>query len=260
LGWGCECAGILSRRRDIRGSESERAVICPASLIRPRVKTANEKRDKAAAWGTLCHYWKECGSVDMPGASKADVVCLSKKLVMSGIVRDDWWPTDGEHEVTFAVNLITEEVLRFRGAKTEGDTWKEQYYPVPAILTGTADWVATGKDGLVIIDDLKTGRWPVSAKDNKQLLSYALPMWLEAGKPLVGWRLRLSITQWERYPLGGLPTLRKWDCGGLEMAAHLQDLRYALANPGEANPHEDACKFCESKGDCAEYQESELNQ
>ncbi len=193
----------------------------------------------------------------MPGALAADIKCLQKKLVLSGIKRDEWWPPgQGEHEVTFALNLETLLLQWYQGSKTEGDTWKAAFYASPTWLTGTADWVLKAP-GFVAVDDLKTGRWPVEAQDNKQLLTYALPFWIAEGCP-ARYTVQNSITQWPRYPLDGLPKRNWGHATGLDMALHLEDLRWALAHPGEANPERENCMFCESKSFCSDYMMSDL--
>lgn len=188
----------------------------------------------------------------MEGASPPDITCFEKKLAHSGIIRDDWWPPgEGEHEITFAFHLRSGDVIWYEGSKSDGDKWKADYYSNPQWITGTADWISKVPGG-VGIDDLKTGRWPVSAQDNKQLLTYAMPFWMDAGQP-ARFNVRTSITQWPRYPLNGLPQRNFGRATGLDMAVHLADLRWALDHPGEANPTEDNCRFCESKNFCTAF-------
>jgi hypothetical protein len=226
-----------------------------------REREPSENRDKAANWGTLCHWWKETGRVNMPGASKSDIRCLTRKIEKSGIKRNDYWPAGkGEHEVTFAYNLRTLEVRWYRGPRKKADLWKEKLRANPEWMTGTVDWV--GNDGS--IDDLKTGNipplkadgtyaWPpLLAQGNHQLLSYAIPWWLEAGRP-IRYKRKLSITQWPRYPQDGLPVVRRGTAQGIELAAHLADLQWTLEHPNEANPDRETCRFCECKNNCAAF-------
>ncbi len=190
----------------------------------------------------------------MSGASKADVLCLEKKLLLSDIKRDEWWPTSegAAHETSFAFHIDTHVVKWFEGEKTEGDAWKATFYSKKKWVTGTCDWSWVHDSYYISIDDLKTGRWPVSAKDNKQLLTYAMPFWLKMGKPLKC-AIHLSITQWERYPLHGLPK-RNWArATGLDMLMHLQDLKHALENPQEASANKDNCRFCDAKNNCPTF-------
>ncbi len=185
----------------------------------------------------------------MKEAKPSDVKCLNKKLEMSGIKRDEWWkPGEGEHECAFAFHVITHEVRWYKGNKVAGDEWKASFYWDKQWISGTADW-GFAAPGIITIDDLKTGRWPVTAQDNKQLLTYAMPFWLGMGKPLKC-NVRTSITQWERYPLAGLPK-RNWGrANGLDMMIHLQDLKWSLEHPGEAYPEYELCRFCECKNNC----------
>jgi hypothetical protein len=212
---------------------------------------------RAADFGTLCHYWKETGDTEMPGADPRDIVCLEKKLLLSGIRREDWW-SGGEHEVTFAIHLETLEAMRYdeyvfacESTKTPADKvktrdqWKEGFAG-PEWLTGTIDYLYPDGRG----DDLKTGRWPVDPATSKQLRSYALLPWLEAGRPIKGWNKEWTITTWQKYRLDGLPTREGHVLTGFELADHLEDLRWAATHPEEVNPGEDACRFCDCKPVC----------
>ncbi len=186
----------------------------------------------------------------MPGASERDIATLEKKIFMSGIKRADWWPDELGHELTFAFHVRTGERRWFSGDKVGGDAWKEGYREHPLWITGTTDYY----DGVNWIDDLKTGSWPQEAEDNRQLLTYALPFWLERGRSYRD-DVVLTITQWPKYPLAGLPMRRTWLTDGVRLEEHLQDLIYALENPGEVNPTENGCRFCESQLHCKEYQD-----
>jgi hypothetical protein len=234
----------------LRASESDRATTCPASLVLPRAPESEkpESTRKAANWGTLCHHWKETDQTDPDWADPAETKCLEKKLVLSGIRREDYW-SGGEHEVTFAVELSTGEVMRFGdGGHLTRDEWKATF-PL-AWLTGTIDYLYPDGRG----DDLKTGRWPVDPALSKQLRSYALLPWLEAGRPL-RWEKEWTITTWERYPLAGLPRREGHLITGFELTEHLEELRWAVGHPEEARPTDDGCRFCMSKKYCNEYDE-----
>src|SRR4051812_46196736 len=118
----------------VRASESERAILCPASLVRPRNGPRSEKADKAAAYGTLVHSWKEDG--DTRGNKT-----LIKKLAAVSIDREKLWPTVGNiygHETTFSVHL---ETLQLRiwspeGSKYSSEHWKSRH-PRHRYLTGS---------------------------------------------------------------------------------------------------------------------------
>jgi hypothetical protein len=189
----------------------------------------------------------------MPKANPKDVLTLEKKLMLAGVSRDKWWPAkSGEHEVAFALNVYTQEIRWFRGDKAKGDKWKARYYPFPKWITGTADWKGADSTYLIIIDDLKTGAWPVEAENNKQLLTYALPFWVALGSPL-DCLIKLSITQWPKYPLAGKPKRNLGVATGLDLAQHLIDLKHALEHPEEMNPEKELCRFCDCRKNCPAF-------
>lgn len=229
----------------MRASESERGVTCPASLVLPRpVSAPREKTQRAADLGTLLHYWKETGSTEMPGADERDIETADKKVLLSGIDRTEWWH-DGEHEVAFAINLDTLAVRRYSQYKLDppvtADAWKKSWGP--RWLTGTIDYLRNDGGG----DDLKTGNWDVEAEGNKQLLSYALLTWAEAGCP-ARWEKWWSITAWKKYPLAALPK-RSWTLiTGMDLVDHLEDLRWAVDHPEEVRVIDTVCGNCGGLG------------
>lgn len=238
----------------MRASSTDRAIICPASLVRPQSGERSKASIKAADWGTLVHNWKETG--DTRGNKT-----LNKKLAASGIDRARLWPTIGDshgHETTFSICL---ETLQLRiwsssGSKYSRDHWKRRH-PKRSYLTGSIDWLSTvsRKDlpELPWVDDLKTGAWPISARTSAQLRSYALVPWVLSGCDTDVW---VSITQWPKYRLDCRPK-RNWHLlKSVDLAKHVQKLRWATSNTSKAIPTEDGCKFCLSKPNCKEYQEA----
>lgn len=242
----------------MRASSSDRNVVCPASLLIVPERLRSESSQKAIDWGTLCHFWKETGDPYMPGASATDIRCLEKKLLMSGVEREDWWPPGpGQHEVTFAVHLKTRQLRMYDADMVvrlddepwaNFDDWKAAFDP-KEYLTGTIDWLENDW-----VDDLKTGHWPVDEKTSKQLLSYALVPWMQNGMS-PSWHGVVSITQWERYPLAGLPHRREHEVSAYDLNEHLEDCLYAVEHPERFNPTEEGCKFCDRRaaGLCPEW-------
>jgi hypothetical protein len=241
----------------MRASESDRGLICPASLVRPRLGSKTDKANKAAEWGNLCHRWKETGNTE---GNKT----LNKKLVASAVDREKLWPavdgdTTGGHEVTFSVDLSTLQLRIWSptGSKFSRDDWKLRH-PKSRFLTGTIDYLfEVCRKGVELpwVDDLKTGNWPVYPKTSKQLRSYALVPWILSGCETDVW---VSITQWKKYRLDGKPK-RSWHLlTSEEIAKHLARIRWAVRHPEIAIPHEEACKFCECKTECNEYLESDI--
>lgn len=160
-------------------------------------------------------------------------------------------PNKGEHEKSYALNLVTLELKEFRGARDAADAWKKTFGP--QWLTGTVDWIGS-YDGIIPwIDDLKTGRWPVDPK-TKQLLSYGLFDYIADGrKP--DYEAHRSITQWPKYPIPA-PPVRKWGplMTALDLEEHLDDLQWALHHPTEMNPDYETCRFCDSAPVCPRAQ------
>ncbi len=233
----------------MRASSSDRSIACPASLVLPTVvRIRPEKTERAAAFGTLAHWWKETGESDPDWADPRDVKCLERKLFLSGIKREEWW-SGGEHEVTFALDLATLELHEYGEGKGEQfltrDKWKEQWSGMPGWLTGTIDYL--WPDGS--INDLKTGAWPVDPWTSKQLRSYALHPWVKAGRP-PRWNVLLGIDWWQKYPQNGLPIRTEALTSGFELHDHLEDLRWASEHPEEVNPGDEQCRWCESKPLC----------
>lgn len=228
----------------MRASETDRALICPASLVLPRTpRERPEKTKRAANYGTLVHHWKETGETDPTWADPRDTLVLEKKLVLTGLdaQRGALW-SGGEHEVTFEVHLPTGRAARYYGPREGADEWKaargREY------LTGTIDYLYD--DGGV--DDLKTGAWPVDPAESGQLLSYSLLPWLEAGAPL-SWCKPVSITQWPKYTLAGFPVRSYHKAMGFDLMDHLDNLRSA-ATSDEVTPSDEGCRFCDCKPEC----------
>lgn len=230
----------------MRASESDRVVTCPASAFLEKVeRLRSESSQKAVDWGTLVHFWKETSDPMMPGAKTADLVCLEKKLFITGVTSEQWW-SGGEHEVSFSINLFNYGVVRYAGPRAGADDWKKQWDP-KKYLTGTIDYLRPDR-----LDDLKTGRWPVDPKTSKQLRSYAALPWIEAGHP-DDWEYLVSITTWQRYPLDGLPHRDYAWVTGAEMKLHMADLRYSALHPDETNPTDEGCKWCDCRPNCPDW-------
>lgn len=226
----------------MRSSASARAIACPASLLAPNRLVRSARTNAAAAFGHLAHAWVETGVVGITGASAPDIDLLERKILLSGIDRDRLWPANGEHEVTFAVHLKSLEVRLYKenSLDLDRDRWKETW-DTSEWLTGTSDYET--EDWL---DDLKTGSWPVSPIDNPQLRSYALWRWLRAGRPF-RYKRDVSITQWPKYPIVGLPA-RSWSCvTGFDLEEHLEALQWSVSHPTEYNITEEHCLFCQAK-------------
>jgi hypothetical protein len=67
----------------------------------------------------------------------------------------------------------------------------------------------------------------------------------------------LGVDWWQKYPQDGLPIRSEVETSGFELADHLEDLRWADLHPGEVNPGEDQCRFCECKPLCPAWVDAE---
>lgn len=236
----------------MRSSESDRALICPSSLVRVKNEPRSEKADKAAAWGNLVHHWKETG--DHSGNKT-----LIKKLAATSVDRAKLWPITEYslgHEITFSIdiNSLQLRIWSPERSKYPRDHWKSRH-PRNRYLTGSIDFVSQSDrsgDWLPWVDDLKTGTWPVYAKKSLQLQSYALVPWILNDCDTDVW---VSITQWPKYRLDCKPK-RNWHLlRSADLARHVQKIRWAVENPQIAIPTEDGCRFCLCKPDCDEFKE-----
>jgi hypothetical protein len=245
----------------MRASESDRAVICPASLVRPKTGVRSRKADVTASWGTMVHKWKETDDYSTGTTSQRKT--FTKKLAASAIDREKLWPADtgGTHECTFSINLETLQLRQWSPTRSKfsSDHWKRRH-PRHSYLTGSIDWLSTvvrgGTDSLPWVDDLKTGTWPVSPRTSKQLRSYALVPWILADCDTDVW---VSITQWPKYKLSCKPK-RSWHkLTSADLARHYAKLKWAVSNTDTAVPSKDGCMFCMCKPDCVEFQESDYN-
>jgi|TARA_R100000329_G_scaffold135538_1_gene115907 RecB family exonuclease len=116
---------------------------------------------------------------------------------------------------------------------------------------GTADAILIGKDRIQIID-LKTGKWPVDVKRNKQLMIYGLGALAKYGDEDT--TIELSICQprrSKRTPVTSyeIPAVNLVDWG-------FTDLKQAINACEEESPqftYGDHCRFCNAKVNCDEY-------
>lgn len=142
------------------------------------------------------------------------------------------------------MELATRLVLR----PVEGgnhDQWKASF-PRELWLTGTIDYLRFSGG----IDDLKTGRYPPPPHDNRQLLSYALYPWLAWADGAIDWESTVSITHWPKYPLNVQPARMTAIVTGFQLMEHLEDLRWAAANPYDLQPSSEGCQWCPSRAHC----------
>jgi len=112
-------------------------------------------------------------------------------------------------------------------------------------LGGTADAVLVDGNHLHVID-LKTGRVPVEAENNRQLLTYAVGVMRKFKAPK-----DITCTMHIFQPMVGHS---KWTVDGARLIQHGVDLQeaatLALSYGAPTNPSPDACKYCRAKTIC----------
>jgi hypothetical protein len=117
-------------------------------------------------------------------------------------------------------------------------------------LGGTADAVLVDGNHLHILD-LKTGRVPVDATDNKQLLTYALGAMRQLKAPST-----IECTMHIFQPRTGHS---KWTVSGNYLELHGKRLKeaaeLALTSDAPTHPSVDACRYCKAKTICPSMRE-----
>lgn len=217
----------------------------------------------ATDWGKMAHYWAETG--EFRGPDRRTENAFRKAVEISGIDRESYWPSGGNHEG--ALSLSLDGTRQANRDDSERDGW----------LTGHYDYTHWLVDGQLWIDDLKTGklypnpapgylghmtnlaigenRFPPSVT-SPQMKMYALGLskLLSYDGPVL-----VSLTHWPRLPLTArhaLPTRTHTEYTKAELAKFWRDLElmYSRAQHNERaflgleeelrlQPGEH-CKFC----------------
>ena len=208
----------------LSASRISRVMTCPGS-VRLEAQMPPELAGEAAAIGTHIHE-------------------LSEKLLRGEEL--DSPDLDPEHVAmaqdyaTFVNTLVTSP--RKRMIEVNVDAGLKSLHQA---LGGTADAVLVDGDHLHVID-LKTGRVLVEAKDNKQLLTYALGVMRQFNAPA-----SIQCTMHIFQPRAGHS---KWTVSGIDLITHGLELKkaadLALSPDAPTNPSPDACKYCKAKTIC----------
>jgi hypothetical protein len=201
---------------------------CPGSY-RLESLMPYEPAGEAAAIGTAIHELSE--------------IILTGKEVPAG--------TDPDHlsmaqsYADFVNNLV--ENPRKKLIEVNLDEGLKSLHPA---LGGTADAVLVDGNHLHILD-LKTGRVPVDATDNKQLLTYALGAMRQLKAPNT-----IECTMHIYQPRVGHS---KWTVSGLRLELHGRRLQsaaeLALTSDAPTSPSPDACRYCKAKTICPSMRE-----
>lgn len=239
-----------------RASELDRLFSCTGSLFLPRVQ---DPPGTAAQWGTLVHSWLETGEIPTQEPFRR---ALTRRLKESGVDREIWWPSEGVHEATFGLNLVSGEVVRCvmprlvqmgETQKSYSDRWKESL---------SDEWVVGTLDfGMELldrpwVDDLKTGRF-ASWHDYAAQQTFYCVVWSQYLYAELR-ESRSTITHWPKYPSAGKPkrkgtllgvdTLKKFVLELTQLRESVLGLRNT-GKTGELLPG-DQCRYCPSRTNC----------
>lgn len=211
-----------------RASSAARSMACPASTVLQSIDKAGD----AAIWGKFCHSWVETGGFvkqkEMTD-KQFDAACtlLGKKIVASGIQREELWPLYGSFEVPFGINCVKEEVLQVENVEGWRDRFGEEW------ATGTIDY-SSELLGDAWCDDLKTGRH-LPHRDDPQIMMYCLARWLLDDKPSV---IRFTLTHWPKYPIDQPPNRYDVSKEHWQIERFYQQLRLAYQRHTRAKEHQ----------------------
>ncbi len=190
-----------------RSSSTYRELVCPGSLILPRVES---KPNEGSEWGHVAHNWAATGRVEPTklGLFPNHVSLFQRKLEYVKPDRLALWPATGQHEVGIAINCLKPEVEWITGLDADQlDKWKEQW--PDHYLTGALDYLGEVLDD-PWVDDLKTGKRDdprdESPRRRSQVWTYAVAAYLirQRLRNPAG-RIITSITWWPRYPVDSEP-------------------------------------------------------
>lgn len=208
----------------LSASRTERFMTCPGS-VRLENQMPYEPPGEAAAIGTAIH---ELSERILRGEEIDDPDVNPEHLSMAQEYAD------------FINNLVANP--RKKLIEVNVDAGLKSLHPA---LGGTADAVLVDGDHLIICD-LKTGRVPVEAKDNKQLLTYALGVMRQFNAPA-----SIQCTMHIFQPRAGHS---KWTVSGMDLISHGLELKkaaeLALSPDAPTIPSPDACKYCKAKTIC----------
>lgn len=242
----------------MRASKLPLLTKCSGSAYLPADEEQSENARVAAEWGRMVHTWKETGEIR--GFTKRARTALQKAIQLSGISRQDLWPSGGVHEQGVRLGVAGNRVV------------EPTAEPAPGYITGTDDfqWWILGDE--LWIDDLKTGkyyatedgsnRYPQDVR-SAQLRFYALAI-----ATLLGYtgRVHVSLTHWPRLPLEfrHAEPVRFWtEYHTDELARYWGELEalYQEIEAGHAGNYTlrpgDHCRFCPSRNYCIEAEQFE---
>lgn len=203
----------------ISASRVERIMLCPASFSLEAMMPESES-GPAAQRGTDIHAIAEAMLLGKEwGPADEDLVGPAKEYVK--FINAFNLPVHVESNLTPALSTLHPH------------------------LGGTADAIMINNDQLVVVD-LKTGRIPVSAKNNRQLMTYALGAYMLHGNEDIK-TVQMLIFQPEiglDQSILTIEELKRFEHQLLRAVEAAND-PFAIANPSNK-----ACKYCRAKPVC----------
>lgn len=212
----------------LSASRTDRFMQCPGSY-RLESLMPYEPAGEAAAIGTAIHELSEIilSNKPIPDSADKDHVAMAQSYA------------------NFVNTLIDKP--RKKLIEVNLDEGLKSLHPA---LGGTADAILVDGDHLHVVD-LKTGRIPVDATDNKQLLTYALGAMRQFKAPA-----SIDCTMHIYQPKTGHS---KWTVTGQDLIDHGEQLKaaaeLALTSDAPTNPSVDACRYCKAKTICPSMRE-----
>lgn len=208
----------------LSASRADRFMTCPGS-VRLESQMPAEPPGEAAAIGTAIHELAEA--------------MLRGDALNQADYEDSHWNMASSY-VKFINELI--ENPRKKLIEVNVDDGLKSLHQA---LGGTADAVLVDGNHLHVID-LKTGRVPVEAENNRQLLTYAVGVMRKFKAPS-----DITCTMHIFQPMVGHSS---WTVDGARLIQHGVDLKeaamLALSYDAPTNPSPDACKYCRAKTIC----------
>ena len=218
---------------------------CPAYIK----ENADKPRETSlpAATGTLIHSMTEM----LLKGRLIDVGLREYWLGRTEVVED--FEIDVDESMVDCAEIYVDYILKRQKELNATKIIEEKLYinEISDKCYGTADCILIAEDRICVID-LKSGKWPVEAVKNKQLMIYGLGALTRYGQSNPDITVELTIVQPRvKNPIKtfeiSAPNLVNWG---------FTDLKEAIDACFEENPRYafgKQCKFCKAKSYCDEY-------
>lgn len=205
---------------------------------------------EAAANGTLIHSMVEAQLKDrLDGVTLEDYYLDKEEAIEDFVIKID------QGMIDCAKSYV--EYVKKRQEELDGRLLIEERVSIEEIspdVWGTADALIIGKNRLVVCD-LKSGKFPVEAKDNTQLMIYGLGALSRYGNEDT--TMELTIVQPRGFHKDG--PVRSWDISAVDLVEWgYESLKQATDACAEEEPEYnfgDHCRFCNAKAKCPVYQD-----